>query len=289
MASPSTRTVAPGPLSKRIRFGWILEILGVGVWYELYDRARDWVMGTRIDAFRNARAVTRIEVWLGIYHERSIQQFFLDYPAVVSFFNIYYGTAHFALPLFAGIYLYVKFPQRYVRWRNTFLFMLVFGPVGWLFFPLTPPKYLPERYGFVDTPAKYYNFGPQRPIFYGPDGEPNVETIAEFGNLYSGMPSHHISWALWAVLALWPVIRRRWIKALLVVDMFLTVLSIAVTGNHHLIDIFGSLGEVALAWVCAVGVDRVFDWLRARRVREVPEPDVVVPEPAPSMQGSVGA
>src|SRR5262245_38048481 len=164
MAGPTPPTVAPGPLSKRIRFGWVLEVVGVAAFYQLYDRARDWVMGTRVDAFRNARLVTRIEVWLGIYHEKSIQRFFLDYPFLVTLWNSYYGTAHFALPLFAGIYLYVRFPERYVRWRNTFLFILVLGPIGWLFFPLTPPKYLPERYGFVDTPAEYFNFGPQRPV-----------------------------------------------------------------------------------------------------------------------------
>jgi hypothetical protein len=286
MAGPFTPTVAPGPLSKRVRFGWVLEVAGVGACYQLYDRARDWVMGTRVEAFRNARLVTRIEVWLGIYHEKSIQQFFLDYPFLVTLWNIYYGTAHFAVPLFAGIYLYVKFPERYVRWRNTFLFILVLGPIGWLFFPLTPPKYLPERYGFVDTPAEYFNFGPQRPVFYGPDGEPSAATIEEFGNIYSGMPSHHVSWALWSVLALWPVVRRRWIKGLLALHLVLTIGSIAVTGNHHLIDVFGSIGEVAVAYACAVAVDRLFDRLRARRTAGV-APDVVPPDPlAPVSTGA---
>jgi hypothetical protein len=61
----------------------------------------------------------------------------------------------------------------------------------------------------------------------------------------------------------------------LVFDMFLTVLSIAVTGNHHLIDVFGSIGEVG-SRTCAPWAS-IASWTGcARGARGTTEPDDTV-------------
>ena len=59
------------------------------------------------------------EKWLGLYHEHSIQHPFLNADWFMSFWNIYYGTIHFVVPIVALVLLYRKLPARYVRWRNT--------------------------------------------------------------------------------------------------------------------------------------------------------------------------
>ena len=71
-----------------------------------YETLRNLTTGSAATAFRNAKTITSIEQWLGIYHERAFQHWFLDVPALVAFWNFYYDTAHFVLPIFVAIYLY---------------------------------------------------------------------------------------------------------------------------------------------------------------------------------------
>ena len=42
----------------------------------------------------------------------------------MAFWNIWYGTIHFVMPVVALVWLYRKAPARYVRWRNTLVLML---------------------------------------------------------------------------------------------------------------------------------------------------------------------
>jgi hypothetical protein len=278
-AGVGSRAAALVPRSKRLPFGWVLEIVGIGIVMVVHDLFRNELTGGRVESLRRARAFEDVERWLGLNHELSIQRFFIDLgPWCVAAWNIFYQWAHFFVPIVAAVYLYRRFPSRYLRWRNIFLIMLfVTGPLGWWAFPVTPPKYLPARDGFVDTQVEYFSIGTQQRLEYGRDGEPRADLINALGNTYSGMPSHHVSWALWAVLALWPVVRRRWVKGLLALHLVLTVTGIIVTGNHHVIDVAGSCVEVALAFCLALGFETwCAYWRRGRRRRPYGVTDVDV-------------
>ena len=295
----TTSSLPGGPRSKRLRFGWVIEGVVVVVVMLVHDLFRNELTGGRVESLQRARAFERLEQTLGMNHELTMQRFFLDldWPALIGFWNVYYQWMHFILPIATAIWLYRRFPVRYVRWRNMFLIMLfVTGPFGWWAFPVTPPKYLPESDGFVDTQVEYFSIGTMQPLEYGPDGEPKPELIVSLGNTYSGMPSHHISWALWAVLALWPVVRRRWVKVLLAVHLALTVVGVTVTANHHLIDVLGSCAEVALAFCLTLGLESIFAWWRRGRrsapVGGLPPPDSTDPvptEPVVTARGGDGA
>src|SRR5205807_3791568 len=65
--------------------------------------------------------------------------------------------------------------------------------------------------------------------------------MKDAGNLYAAMPSLHIAWALWCVFALVPIVRRRWIKALLILHPFVTLFTIVVTANHYFLDAVGGV------------------------------------------------
>ena len=195
------------PLSRRFRLGWLVEVAVLVALLSLHDMLRNAVMGSAFTALDNAKTLTSIERTLGIYHELGVQRFFINAGTpFIGFCNLWFETMHFIVPLVVAVYLYLKFPSRYTRMRNAFLIMLfVTAPLAWGAFPVTPPKYMPDRYGFVETQVKYWNIFPQKPIKYGPDGEPTAASVALEGNLYGGIPSHHLSWALWCALALWPV------------------------------------------------------------------------------------
>ena len=235
--------------------------MGVAIYF-VYDRLREEATGTSADAFRHARQIVDAQKFLGIYHERSIQEAFLDADWFISFWNIFYGTVHFVLPVVALVWLYRKAPARYVRWRTTLLFMLGLALIGFLLYPLTPPRLMPERYGFVDTAAEYFNFGPQVTITFDASGQPTEAAIREFGNLFAAMPSLHVGWSTWVTLALWPLVRRWWARALLVLYPVAVIFGIVVTGNHWLLDAVGGWVALGLGYLLALGVHAVAEGCR---------------------------
>ncbi|MFM8907171.1 MAG: hypothetical protein ACKOIZ_06095 [Actinomycetota bacterium] len=79
---------------------WWKEALIVAIFYGIYTLVRNQfgsalVSGSQIpvEAFLNAMRVIRIERVIGLYHEESIQDWFLPQVGVIKFFNVYYGTA----------------------------------------------------------------------------------------------------------------------------------------------------------------------------------------------------
>lgn len=230
----------------------MLEMLGLGAAYVAYDWARDRVQGSGAVALRNARQIVRAEGALGLYREQTVQQWFHSVDWFLAFWNVYYGTVHFVGPVAALVWLYRCHPTRYVRWRNTLLVMLPLGIVCFWAYPLMPPRLMPARYGFVDTAAAYFNFGPQQRIVMGAGGEPSSAAVAAFGNLFAAMPSLHVGWSTWTVLAVFPTVRRRWVRGLLVLYPLATIFAITVTANHWLLDAVGGWLVLAAAWGIAV-------------------------------------
>jgi hypothetical protein len=255
-----------GPWTRRIRHGWVVEVALAAAVFYLYDALRDAVRGDAGTALRNARDVVDLERFLGIYQEHRIQSAFLDWEPFISFWNIYYGTIHFVVPVVALVLLYRRTPARYVRWRNTLVALLALGLVGFALYPLAPPRLMPGG-DFVDTAAEYFNFGPQQPIRTGADGQPTDAAQDAFGNLFAAMPSLHVGWATWSALALLPLTRRRWLQAMLLAYPLCTVFAIVVTGNHWLLDAVG--GWVALA--VAYGMAALPDVVRNRRLPPIGE------------------
>jgi membrane-associated phospholipid phosphatase len=257
-----TRDIAgPGPRTKRFRFGWLVET-GVGIAiYFLYDTLRDQAMGTASEALRHGKQVVDIERFFGLYQEHRIQQAFLPWHWFISFWNIYYGTIHFVMPVVALVAMYRKTPARYVRWRNALLFMLAFGLVGFWLYPLTPPRLMPAHYDFVDAASRFFNFGPQQRIKLNANGEPTAAARAAFGNLYAAMPSLHVGWSTWSALSLIPVCRRTWLKVLVGLYPFATIFAIVVTGNHWILDAIGGWVVLAMGY----GASRLLEAGLARR------------------------
>ena len=262
-------TVEPStiaPRSKRWRRGWLLELVGMLAMYELYDVGRDKAIGTTAAAFAHARDIIAAERWLGIYVERSVQQAFLNLDWFITFWNIYYGTIHFVFPVITLVWMYRKAPARYVRWRNTLVAMWTIAVVTFLVYPLMPPRLMPPRYGYVDTAARYYNFGPQVKVEYGSDGQPTQRALAQYGNPFAAMPSFHVGWSSWCLLGLWPLARRRrWLKGVLVAYVLGVIFCITVTANHWLLDAVGGWLVLALGYATALVIERVGGAIRGAR------------------------
>ena len=255
-ATPATESnsVDDRPWTRRIRHGWLVETaLGIALYF-IYDELRSRVSGSATVALAHGYDIVHIERALGLYQEHRVQQALIGWPAFLSFWNIYYGTIHFVLPVVALVVLWRTAPARYVRWRNTLLLMLTFGLLGFWLYPLMPPRLMPHRFGFVDTAAEYFNFGPQQRVVLR-HGIPTAASRAAFGNLFAAMPSLHAGWSMWSALALAPLVRRPGLRTLVLLYPLVTTFAVVVTANHWILDAVGGWVALALAWFIVVAAE----------------------------------
>jgi len=184
---------------------------------------------------------------IGLNHEATLQSWALHSRPLIVLLNYVYGSLHFVITAGAVIWLYRRHPGDYPRWRNTLALTTVLALIGFVFWPLMPPRLLYTAghgsYGFVDTLAKY-------PTFWSFDSG----TIHKISNQYAAMPSLHFAWATWSTVVLAPMVKRTWARALVYVYPAATLFAIVVTANHYFLDaaagaaIFGigALGAVVI-------------------------------------------
>ncbi len=214
------------------RPGW-QEVIVLFICYQTFERLRGIIPEPTVSPYHHALQVVRLEQAVGLFREAAIQQWFLSWHLVIQFFDVYYGTVHFVIPVVALVILWKRNRSRYTFMRNGAGFMLVLAFAGFFLWPLAPPRLLPPSYHFVDTPATIGGMGPLDRGNLKDDNE------------VAAMPSLHIGWSTWCAVALLAVLRRRWTKALIVAYPFLTLFTVMVTANHYWLDGVGGLVVLA--------------------------------------------
>lgn len=247
---------------------WWKEALIMGTFYFLYSLTRNRFGSINVggaeepqQAFNNAMKVIRLERALGLFHEESIQQLFLPYKGFIQVLNTYYGTAHFAVTIAVFFILFRRRKDVFPIFRNALACMTALAIVGFSFFPLMPPRLLdadcPAQGGHggkcIETKLRNYNgaknFGFVDTLDeYGGPWDFNSGGIAKASNQYAAMPSLHIGWASWCAFGIWPLARKRWIRAAVLLYPALTLFTIVVTANHYWFDGIGGLIALALGF-----------------------------------------
>lgn len=231
----------------RLRF-W-RELALVVVFELVYEWTSDFAGQSRNLAYHHALAQIRIERAVGLFQERTIQVWALHSKLLIELSDLFYATVHFILPVVALVWVFRVDRARYLRWRDTLAWTTGIALACFAVFPLMPPRMLPAHYGIIDTMEKIGGLGSWDTVL-----------LKDAGNQFAAMPSLHISWALWAVLALYPTVKRPWLRALLILDPLATVASILVTGNHYVLDIFGGLAVLAIGYGLATLRPRYLPW-----------------------------
>jgi hypothetical protein len=224
------------PLGTRHRWSrGLLEALVLFALYQSYEWLRARVRGSPAVAFRHARAIVRVERDLGLYQERRMQRWLLGHPHVLQFWDIYYGTVHFVGPALAMVWLWHSAPpERYRMWRNAFFLMGAVGLIGFMLYPLMPPRLMPASYGFVDTAARFGGLGPL-----------DSGSMKDVENLYAAMPSLHIGWSVFTAAVVSEMATRRWMRVVGFAYPVATLVAITVTANHWLLDAVGGVAVLA--------------------------------------------
>ena len=245
---------------RTVTLRWYREVALVVGYYALYTMVRNQFGSATVSpsvALVNARRVIGIEQGLGLYLEPSLQSAFLPWTALIRACNIFYGSLHFIVTAGIMVWLYRVHPARYRYCRRVLAAMITFALIGFMTFPLMPPRLLADagvfgggapNFPFVDTLAEVgglWSFG--------------SEGMKSISNQYAAMPSLHIGWSCWCVFAALPLVRSTLARAALLAYPPITLFAIVVTANHYWIDGLGGLLALAAGWAVARLLQRYAD------------------------------
>ena len=206
----------------------------------------------------HARQIASVERASGRQHRARGQEATLHLPWLVGLCNVCYSATHLVVPPIVLVVLYRTAPDRYRQWRNVFLVMLGLSLLCFWLYPVLPPRLVPGAHHVADTSSSYFNV----------DQVPGAGVVtaatrssapqwAPFTNPMAAMPSLHVGWAVWASLAIWPVVRRRWSRWAVALYPLAMIWSVLVTGNHWLLDAVGGIAVVAVAYLATRMVSSV--------------------------------
>lgn len=178
----------------------LLELLVIRVGYSVYSHIRAAATGGVTAAEEHGRQIISAEQALGIDVEHWVNHAVVKAEWVEAFFNFYYTSFHFVVPLAILGVLYVRRPADY-RWaRSSLAFATLLALLGFWLYPLAPPRLMP-RMEFIDT-------------VHGPQdlANPDYGAMTAVTNQYAAMPSLHFGWSLWCGLIVLLLAPKLWMK-----------------------------------------------------------------------------
>ncbi|MFI1070267.1 bifunctional glycosyltransferase 87/phosphatase PAP2 family protein [Streptomyces puniciscabiei] len=222
------------PVLRRVltRPNLLLELLLIRVVYAAYQQVRlaatgGTISGGRARAEQHGHIVLGIERFLHIDIEHWANHAVVGIGWLRDFFDFYYESFHFVVPLTVLAVLYWRRPVDY-RWARASLgFATFLALIGFWLFPLAPPRLMPGL-GMIDTVHGVQDFS-----------KPDYGTLTALTNQYAAMPSLHFGWALWCGVVVAIIAPRWWMKALGLLHPLFTVSAIIATGNHWVLDAVG--------------------------------------------------
>ena len=236
---PGGRALSDG----RVIYWWV-EILLVVVYYVVYSAVRNLDGSSLLKppphALEHAQQIIHLEQHLGLFHEARLQHLAQHFTPLIVVANYFYGSLHFVVTIFAGVFLFRRFSDDYPRFRNALGITTAVALIGFTLYPLTPPRLLDMyglHYGFHDTLAQY-------PTFWSF----NSGGMKNLSNQFAAMPSVHIAWSTWCAFALAPRLRSRAWSILAACYPIFTLTVIVITANHYIVDAFAGLLIFAIGW-----------------------------------------
>ncbi|WUC83679.1 phosphatase PAP2 family protein [Streptomyces sp. NBC_00536] len=239
----------------------LLELLLIRVGYSLYSYIRAAAPTSRSLAEGNGAQILSIERALGIDIEHAVNHGVVGVPWLEAFFNFYYTSFHFVVPLTILAVLYWRRPADY-RWARASLGLAtVLALAGFWLYPLAPPRLMPDL-GFIDTVHGVQDLA-----------HPQYGAMTAISNQYAAMPSLHFGWSLWCGIVIVVLAPKGWQKLLGALHPVITVCAIVSTANHWVLDAVGG------AVVVSAGFGLVYALSGPRGGAALPVSGLAVPRP----------
>jgi membrane-associated phospholipid phosphatase len=181
-------------------------------------------------------------------------------PAVVNWWDVAFSliyTSYFIAPFALAGYFWARDRLAFQRFTRRLVTLALAGLATYILFPAMPP-WLAAETGALDevhrTTAKGWEVI-------------GVGTASLFSkgqassNLVAAVPSLHTAFVTLVALFLWPRVRRRWLRPLLLLYPLAMGLTLMATGEHYFFDVF-------LGWIYAGAVMAAWGlWERRREAR----------------------
>ncbi|NEA33415.1 phosphatase PAP2 family protein [Streptomyces sp. SID13031] len=220
------------------------EIALLAVLFGIYNLGRLFSAHHAGSAFVHADTVRHVQDWLGLPTEAQVQHLALQVPDLARAANRYYASVHFPLTAIVLVWLLIRRPVEYAKFRWALASLTGLALIGHLVFPLAPPRMFPQ-YGLVDTAQLLGQ------SVYNADAESGL------ANQFAAMPSLHVGWAFLVAVFLIRTTKSRW-RWLWIAHPVITFAVVVVTANHYWLD-----GLIAIG--LAIPLVLIFDSRRVRR------------------------
>jgi PAP2 superfamily protein len=148
----------------------------------------------------------------------------------------WYAVAHYLVTPLVLVALWRRDRQAYRAARTVLLVATAAALVCYVSWPVAPPRLVP---GYMDTLSVTQGWGWWSQSASAPRG------LGGSTNQLAAMPSMHVGWAVWVVVALRRVVARRWALVWCLYPLS-TAVVVLVTANHWVADVVAGAAIVLL-------------------------------------------
>ena len=209
----------------------------------MYEAVRGLTSDDRTVALANARSIIRLEQRLHVFVEPAVQRHAAPVHLVNGLADWSYWLAQFVVVGIVLVAVYVRKNHAYRRLRDTLMITNCLALVGYLLFPVAPPR-LVAGYEFRDT--------------FGAFGSPTTHNgiIHLFANQYAAFPSVHAADAIVLGATVFMLAAPVPLKLVALLWPFWVSSALVVSGNHFWVDIAAGSAVAAVGWLAARRIHR---------------------------------
>lgn len=219
-----------------------------------YDEIRSLHGNVVAAGLRHARQVVRIDRLLHIAWAQPLNHWVSHHDSVSDLLSGYYVVMHLGMTALTLLLLWIE-GHHYRHHRNVLIGLSVIGFVVYWLYPVAPPRLLGD--GYHDSVRSALPFA--------------YHVEAASANLYAAVPSLHMAWAVWVMIALWSITTRWWLRALEALHPILTAVTVLATGNHFVFDLLTGIVLTVVAYALAdLWKYAVRSWAAHRSVTSAP-------------------
>jgi hypothetical protein len=232
---------------------WYGELAVVLFLVVAYDRIADLARVHAGAAVHRGRSLLVAERFLRLDVEQRVDAALAPHALMGQGLSLYYDFAHVTVTIGVLVMVYLLAPAAYRRARTALIAVNVAALGVFVLVPVAPPRLLPGA-GVADIVAGSGTWGAWEA----------TRGVASHADAYASMPSLHLAWATWVLLAVRSGTSRRLYRSLAGLHLVLTAAVVVVTGNHYVLDVVAGVALALVVWAPT----RVWN-LAGRNVRRV--------------------
>jgi membrane-associated phospholipid phosphatase len=184
--------------------------------------------------------------------ELRLQELVRDSRALDTLVAVVYWSSEFAVVALALLWVYLRRPGAFRRFRNTLIVTNIIALAGFYAFPVAPPRMFASL-GFVDSVRKSSTVGHVAGLLPLPS------------NQFAAMPSLHSADALIVGVSLALLARSPSIKAVWLLWPLAVWFSVLASANHFWLDVVGGIVVAGIGALAVAATGRFAGHLRGRR------------------------